>query len=235
MSHAESNVLVLDLDGTLAETAGDLINTLNYVLMREGVAPLKLEQARFMLGAGARALITRGLANAGRTASPERLEEMFADFLVHYEAHIADRSFLFDGVVEALDRFAGAGWKLAVCTNKIERPARRLLELLGVSRRFSAICGQDTFAVCKPDPQALLQTIALVGGTPRRAVMVGDSATDINTAIAADIPCVAVDFGYTDTPVGELGATRVISHFNALWDAVESLDLQRGRTAPALT
>ena len=234
-SAAPAPVIVFDLDGTLAETAGDLINTLNWVLKREGVAPLKLESARFMLGAGARALITRGLASAGRVASPERLEEMFADFLKHYEEHIADRSFLFDGVVPALDRFAAAGWRLAVCTNKIERPARRLLEHLGVSRRFGAIVGQDTFSVCKPDPEALFQTIARVGGIPRRAVMVGDSATDINTAIAARIPCVAVDFGYTDKPVGELGATRVISHFDELWGAVESLDLHRANAQAALT
>ena len=228
--------LVLDLDGTLAETAGDLINTLNWVLMREGVAPLKLDSARFMLGAGARALITRGLANAGRTASPERLEEMFVDFLKYYEEHICERSFLFDGVPEALDRFLSMGWHLAVCTNKTERLARKLMEVLGISRRFAAICGQDTFSVCKPDPEALWQTISLAGGTAARAVMVGDSFTDIRTAQAAQIPCVAVNFGYTDRPVETFHPDRVISHFDELWDAVDSLNLRRiSREVTALT
>jgi len=223
--------IVFDLDGTLAETAGDLIGTLNYVLKREGVAPLSIESARFMLGAGARALITRGLANAGRTASPERLEEMFHDFLVHYEDHIAERSFLFDGADEALARFAAQGWILAVCTNKIERPARKLLEILGVSRRFATIAGQDTFKVCKPDPEALRQTILAAGGSPARAIMVGDSFTDIKTAQSAGIPSVGVTFGYTDRPVQEFGPTRVITHFSQLWDAAASIEAERGNEA----
>ena len=227
-----SPTIVFDLDGTLAETAGDLIHTLNFVLKREGVAPLSLESARFMLGAGARALISRGLANAGRTASPERLEEMFNDFLSHYEENIAERSFLFDGVVEALDRFAAQGWILAVCTNKIERPARKLLEMLGVSKRFAAIAGQDTFATCKPDPAALFQTIAAAGGSAARAIMVGDSFTDIKTAQSAGIPSVGVTFGYTDRPVQEFGPTRVITHFDQLWDAAAGIEAARGKAAP---
>ncbi len=222
-------LLVFDLDGTLAETAGDLIGTLNFILAREGVAPVDLSEARFMLGAGAKALIERGFAAQRIPLAPAKLQQLFGDFLAHYEAHIADHSFLFPGVVEALDRFEAAGWDFAVCTNKIEAPARKLLVALGVADRFRAIVGQDTFGAPKPDPRVLAQTIALAGGTPTAAIMVGDSRTDIDTAKRLGIPCVAVDFGYTDVHVSQLGPDRVISHFDELWDSVVSLLVE---TAP---
>jgi phosphoglycolate phosphatase len=216
-------LLVFDLDGTLAETAGDLIGTLNVILEREGVAPLPLAQARFMLGAGARALIQRGFAAVGRAVEGERLEGLFHDFITHYESRIAQESHLFPGVAASLDRFAAAGWDFAVCTNKMEHASVKLLKALGAADRFRAICGQDTFAVCKPHKEALLGTIAKAGGDPARAVMVGDSRTDIDAARNAGVPVVAVDFGYTDRPVGEFAPDAVISHFDDLWDAVVAL------------
>jgi len=222
------NIIVFDLDGTLAETAGDLIATLNVILARQDIAPVPLAEGRTMVGAGARALIAAGFERAGRAMAPSLLERLFDDFIAHYEANIAVESHLFAGAEAALTRFADAGWLAAVCTNKIEHPARRLLEALAVADRFAAICGQDTFradgaAICKPDPRALLLTIEKAGGRPEAAVMVGDSRTDIATAKAAGVPVVAVDFGYTDTPVAELGPDRIISHFDALWDAVHDL------------
>lgn len=216
-------LLVFDLDGTLCETAEDLIATLNVVLAQEGAAPVASSAARKMVGHGARALIRRGLAASGREASDARIEELFDVFLGHYSANVATHSYLFPGVTAALDRFAENGFRFAVCTNKIEAPSVRLLELLGVAHRFDAICGQDTFEVCKPHGDALLKTIARAGGDPGRSLMVGDSKTDIDTARAAGIPVVAVDFGYTDIPVAQLGPDRVISHFDALWDAVAEL------------
>lgn len=230
-------LLVFDLDGTLAETAGDLIATLNVILEREGAAQLAFATARNMVGHGARALIRRGLAQSGKEVTPAHLEQMFMEFLVHYEAHIADHSFLYPGVVKALDRFAAAGFSFAVCTNKIEHASVKLLQALGVADRFAAICGQDTFAASKPDREALLQTIAKAGGTPARSWMVGDSRTDIDTAKAAGVPVIAVDFGYTDVPVTQLGPDRVISHFDALWDAVAELSGEKpgGASARRLT
>lgn len=216
-------LVVFDLDGTLAETAGDLIATLNVILARDDIAPIALDQARVLLGAGARALIRRGYASAGRSIDPPALERLFHDFIAHYEAHICDHSHLFPGVPAALDRLRDAGYALAVCTNKIESPAVKLLRALGVEARFAAICGQDTFAMSKPDPRALLLTVEKAGGTPDRSVMVGDSITDIATAKAAAIPVVAVDFGYTDKPVTELGPDRVISHYDQLVEAVRAL------------
>jgi phosphoglycolate phosphatase len=216
-------LLVFDLDGTLVDTAGDLVGTLNHILAGEQIPPLPLEMARPMLGAGARALIQRGLSAAGRSVSPARLEEMFLAFLARYEAHIADESRAFPAVEAALDRFEVAGWAFAVCTNKFEHPSIRLLTELGIASRFRAICGQNTFQFCKPDPRALLSTIERAGGDPRRTIMVGDSKIDIVTAQAACVPVIAVDFGYTDRHVSEFAPDRVISHFDELWDAVQSL------------
>ncbi len=122
----------------------------------------------------------------------------------------------------------------AVCTNKLEGLSRLLLDALGLTRRFAAICGQDTFGIQKPDPEILRRTIQAAGGDIRRAVMVGDSGTDIATARAAGVPVVAVDFGYSETPIAELGADRLISHFDELAAAVLELapdGAMSGRTA----
>jgi phosphoglycolate phosphatase len=228
MTRTIAPLLVLDLDGTIAETAGDLIGTLNTILARDDVPPVSLAAGRAMVGAGARALIERGYSAAGRSLEADRLDALFHDFLAHYESRIADESTLFPGFEAMLDRFAADGWRFAVCTNKIEAPSVKLLQALGVARRFAAICGQDTFrvdgaAVFKPDPRALTLTIAQAGGDPSAAIMVGDSRTDILTAQNAGIPVVAVDFGYTDAPVSTMNPDRVISHFDELWDAVASI------------
>jgi phosphoglycolate phosphatase len=216
-------LLVFDLDGTLAETAPDLVATLNQVLADIDVAPVTYESARAMVGGGARLMIERALAHAGVSLPRQKIDQMFDDFLVHYDAHIADASTLFPGVVAALDRFEAAGWHFAVCTNKITKSSELLLEALGVADRFTAICGKDSFPVSKPDARALLSTIDKAGGARDRTIMVGDSKTDIETAQNANIPVVAVDFGYTDQHVATYKPNRVISHFDALWDAVADI------------
>jgi len=215
--------IVYDLDGTLADTAGDLMGALNTVLTHEGLAPLPVENARSMLGAGGRALIARGFAASGWELAPPKLDALFGDFLAHYNAHIVEKTRLYPGVEAALGAFERGGWRQAVCTNKMEGSARILMEKLGVASRFAFICGQDTFGVGKPDPKPLLGTIAAAGGTIGRAIMVGDSATDIKTARAAGLPVIAVDFGYTDVPVSDLGPDRVISHFDELAAACAAL------------
>jgi phosphoglycolate phosphatase len=215
--------IVYDLDGTLADTAEDLVATLNWLLARDGLKPLKVESAGSLVGAGARPLIARGFAAAGKSLDPDELEALFADYLKHYNAHIVDRTRLYPGVEEALATLARAGWVQAVCTNKIEGSARLLIERLGVAKRFAFICGQDTFGVGKPDPTPLIKTIAASGGASNRAIMVGDSATDIKTARAAGLPVIAVDFGYSDAPIAELGPDRVISHFDELAEVCAAL------------
>lgn len=229
-------LLVFDLDGTLAETAPDLVATLNMILNREGLRPLPFETARAMVGGGARLMIERGLAHAGARLPDEEIDRLFEDFLSHYEAHMADATTLYPGVAAALDRFEAAGWRFAVCTNKIEQASVMLLEALGVANCFQAICGKDTFPVSKPDRRALLMTIERAGGSHENTIMVGNSKIDIETAQNAGVPVIAVDFGYTDQPVATYGPNRVISHFDDLWDAVADLwkgpNSQRRRSAP---
>jgi phosphoglycolate phosphatase len=215
--------IVYDLDGTLADTAEDLVATLNWLLAREGRAPLKVENLGSLVGAGARALIARGFAASGRSLEPEKLEALFVDYLSYYSAHIMERSRLYPGVDKALAAFERAGWRQAVCTNKTESLAKLLITKLGIAGRFAFICGQDTFRVAKPDAKPLLETIAASGGARRHAVMVGDSGTDIRCARAAGVPVIAVDFGYADVPVEELGPDRVISHFDELMQACGAL------------
>jgi phosphoglycolate phosphatase len=215
--------IVYDLDGTLADTAEDLVATLNWLLGREGLAPLKVETAGSLLGAGARALIKRGFAASGKVLDPEATEDLFADYLNYYSAHIVVHTRLYPGVNKALATFARAGWRQAVCTNKLEGPAKLLIAKLGIAERFAFICGQDTFGVGKPDAKPLLETIAASGGVREQAIMVGDSGTDIKTARAAGVPIIAVDFGYADVPVKELGPDRVISHFDQLLEACDAL------------
>jgi phosphoglycolate phosphatase len=207
---------VFDLDGTLADTAPDLMATLDHVLTREGFATTPIEDSRSLLGAGARALIQRALSQQGASVDADREEAMFHLFLAHYESRIADVSRLYPGVEAALDELERTGAHFAVCTNKIERMAKLLLRKLGVIDRFAFVCGQDTFGVAKPDPTPLLRTIEASGGDRARTIMVGDSKTDIATARAVGVPVIAVDFGYTDRPVQEFSPDRVISHFSEL-------------------
>jgi phosphoglycolate phosphatase len=216
-------IVVFDLDGTLADTAPDIMATLNVLLARDGHAPLPSTAARSLVGSGARALIERGYAASGVLLGSERVEALFEDFIAHYRAHIADETRLFPGAEAALERLADAGFRLAVCTNKPEDLSVLLLDRLKVADRFAAICGRETFPFFKPDPRALTMTIDRARGDRERAIMIGDSRTDIETAKAAGVPVVAVDFGYTETSVAAFGPDAVVSHFDELWDTVAAL------------
>jgi phosphoglycolate phosphatase len=219
-------IVVFDLDGTLVDTAPDLVDTLNAVFAQEGLPAVPFDRARNLIGGGARRMIEGGLQAEGRACPPAELERLYTRFIDYYSAHIADRSRPFPGLERALDDLTAAGAALAVCTNKLEWLSVKLLDALGLSPRFRAVCGQDTFGVQKPHPDILRKTILQAGGRPDRAVMVGDSGNDIRTARAAGVPVVAVDFGYTDVPVARLAPDRIISGFEELPAAVH--DLLRG-------
>ena len=217
------STIVFDLDGTLVDTAPDLVGTLNAVLAREGYAPLPFAEARTMIGGGVRHMLARALAREGVAVEPGELDRLYADFIPHYMAHIADHSQPFPGLTPCLDRLAAQGDRFAVCTNKLEHLSVLLLERLGLAGRFAAICGQDTFGMPKPDPEILRRTIARAGGTLDNAVMVGDSPADVTVARAAGVPVIAVDFGYSEIAPLLLKADRVIGHFDGLPDAAAAL------------
>jgi phosphoglycolate phosphatase len=214
---------VFDLDGTLVDTAPDLIDTLNLLLVDEGLAPIAFAEARNLIGGGVRRLIERARALHGDSTTAEEIERLYASYLDRYAAHIADRSRPFPGLERALDELSATGWRLAVCTNKLEWLSIRLLDTLGLTSRFAFVCGQDTFGVQKPDAAILHRTIAAAGGRPETTVMIGDSGMDIATARAAGIPVVAVDFGYSNPPVRELGADRLISHYDDLVSTLKGI------------
>jgi len=215
--------IVFDLDGTLVDTAPDLLGSLDVLFAREGLEPIDPVEGRTMIGGGVKRLIERGLAQQGRTFTPAQVDELFGIYVAHYAEHIADLSRPYPGVEAALDELEARGDRLAICTNKLAWLAVRLLERLGLAARFDAICGQDTFGIQKPDPEVLRRTIAAAGGEIADAIMVGDSATDVRTARAAGVPVIAVDFGYTEVPVAALNADRIISHFDALPTALQAL------------
>ncbi len=223
-------LVVFDLDGTLVDSAPDLIDTLNVLLAGEGLPPLPLEEGRKMVGAGGRVLIRRGLEASGAKMSDARIEEMFAAYLARYEEHIADKTRFYPGAEQAMDRLRDVGWNLAILTNKYEKPAVKLVQALGSLGRFKAVCGQNTFPVCKPAAGALFATIEKAGGDPRRTIMVGDTITDVATAQNAGLPVIAVDFGYADQPVATMNPNRVIGHFDDLYEAVH--DLQASFSMP---
>ena len=208
--------IVFDLDGTLVDTAPDLVSTLNLLLAREGIAALPLSDARDMIGQGARALIARGFAAGGAPLDEPKLSALFVDFIDHYLAHIADESRPFPGVLAAMDSLATEGARLAVCTNKRTDLSVALLDAIGLTHRFAAIVGPDAAPAPKPAAAHLITTIERAGGRVERAVMVGDSASDAGAARAAGVPLVLVSFGYTKTPARELDPDVLIDHFDEL-------------------
>ena len=217
------SVLVFDLDGTLVSSMEDLAATLNAVLIRAGYEAIEPDSVRNMVGQGAKVLLQRGLTANGVAWTEEQIVPLYQHFLDHYEAHLAVHTRPFPGVIEALDHFKAEGWRLAVCTNKVERLTVPLLEQLDLDKYFDAIVGGDTFAVPKPRAEPVLGAIERSGGTSAGSMMIGDSKTDIDAARAAGIPVIAVDFGYTPIPVTELGPDRVISHFNELQAAIDDV------------
>jgi phosphoglycolate phosphatase len=224
---SSDRTVVFDLDGTLVDTAPDLIGALNFILKREGLPPVPLKSARTLIGAGVRRLLERGLEVDGRQASVDDINRLTDDFIDYYAAHIADASQPFDGLESALDDLDAQGYRFAVCTNKLEGLSKLLLDRLGLSGRFAAICGADTFGVSKPDPAILQQTVARAGGQLSTAVMVGDAGPDIGVARRAGIPVIGVEFGYTEVPIADLKPDRLIGHMSELPAAVEALMLLR--------
>jgi phosphoglycolate phosphatase len=218
------STLVFDLDGTLIDTAPDLVAALNHVLGVEGRRPLPIETVRMLVGHGAKVLIERGFAETGEPVDPDRLDLLVDRFVSYYAAHIAEDSRVFPGVREALERLEAAGARLAVCTNKHEVLALSVLQALDLTQPFSAIIGADTLPIRKPDPAVYHETVRRAGGHPDAfTVMIGDSPTDAATARAAQVPFIAVTFGYTPVPPAELGADVLIEHFDALDGALDQL------------
>lgn len=227
----EGWTIAFDLDGTLVDSAPDLIGTLNRMLAPRGYPAVPLSSARHLVGHGARALLRHGFAEAGAVWDEAAEPELFDRFIDDYVDHIADDSRAFEGVVETLDHLSARGALLCVATNKRTDLAEALIEALGLSRHFVVIAGPDRVSARKPDGAHVREAVRLAGGDPARSVMVGDATTDTGSARAAGVPCVVAGFGYNDAPLSELGGDIVIDCFADLIGAVETFTRTRAPAA----
>ena len=215
--------LIFDLDGTLVDTAPDLLGATNAVLASQGRGAIDPASLRHMVGFGAASLITQAMAATGPAVTEGALPGLVAIFVAHYRDHIADFSRPFAGVEATLKALKADGARLGVLTNKPAELTGPLLDRLGMTSLFAAIYGAGRMTYTKPDPRILHDVVADCGGGP--AVMIGDSITDLATAQAAGAPCILMSYGYTPVPARELGADLVLDDFAALPEALKKMGL----------
>jgi phosphoglycolate phosphatase len=223
---ASPPTLIFDLDGTLADTAPDLLGATNAVLAARGRPRLDLDHLRHMVGFGAVALITQAMEASGAPVTQEELPPLIEIFLAHYRDHIADGTRLFPGVAETLTGLSAQGARLGVLTNKPQELTDLLLPRLNLDGFFTAVYGAGRKPYTKPDPRIFHDVVADIaeehGGA---SVMIGDSITDLNTARAAGAPCILMSYGFTPVPAAELGADVVLDEFAQLPQALRDLRL----------
>ncbi|SHE48349.1 phosphoglycolate phosphatase [Loktanella atrilutea] len=215
--------VVFDLDGTLADTSGDLIAAANACFRDLGLGD-QLDPARDQKTAvrGAKAMLRLGLERAGRL-DEDLVDAQYQPLLDHYGRAISTHTYLYDGAMDAIAALTAAGYRVAICTNKPEALAVQLLTALGVGERFHAMLGADSLAVRKPDPEHLLETVRRAGGDPGMCLLVGDTDTDRKTAHAAGVPSVLVTFGPAGEDMAALNPAALLDHYNDLPRVVRDL------------
>lgn len=205
--------VVLDLDGTLIDSAADLRIAVNAVLADAGRTELDLAAVARMIGDGPAKLVERAFAATGAPVASDALPALTASLLaVYLDENAAHATRPFPNVPETLERLAESGCRLAVCTNKSQGATEEILRRLGLDRLFGAIVGGDR-PDRKPDPGHVLAALEPLGATPADAVMVGDSLNDVCAGRAAGLPVVAVSWGYGPVPAAELGADALVDRF----------------------
>jgi phosphoglycolate phosphatase len=209
-------IAVFDLDGTLVHTAPDLVGSLNAALVTHGHLPSDYAELAPFAGTGGRGMLKHYCNLRGIDLIEPQILAIIATFLGHYEAAMPGTSSVYDGALELVISLRAAGFKTAICTNKPQKLADRLLEQLDIAQHFDAICGADYFPFKKPDPKHLIGTIDFAAGNRERAVMFGDSQTDFDTAVAANIPVVGVTFGYSPVPVTNFKLTKIIESYSEI-------------------
>ena len=223
MGSFEGWTVAFDLDGTLVDTAPDLLGALNHVLADAGLAPVDLPTVATLIGNGARAMMERGFGVHGVTLPAPDMDAAFDRFIAYYIENIAVGSRPFDGCVPALDALLDAGATLCVCTNKRQDLSERLIGELGLASRFAAILGADRATNRKPHQDHVFEAVRAAGGVPARAFFVGDSRTDERAARNAGLPFLFVTFGYEAETVENLAPDAVIGHYSELLPALSVL------------
>jgi phosphoglycolate phosphatase len=220
--NADASTLVFDLDGTLVHSAPDLHAALNRVLDEAGRNTVTLNAVIAMIGDGVPTLVTRGFAATG--GPPDDLPAWLARFHVVYAQDSATLTTLYPGVMDTLEALKSAGHRMAICTNKPIEATQAVLQSFNLARFFDAVAGGDSLPVRKPSPGHLLGVLAMMNAGPERAVMIGDSPTDVATALNAGVPVIAVAYGYRRVPAADLGADVLIENFSDLPAALAQLE-----------
>lgn len=208
--------VVFDLDGTLIDSADDLGAAANRLLSAEGRRPLSGGEVRRFIGDGSRVFVQRAWAATGDAADDSALDALVPRFIAEYESDVAGHTRAYPNAVETLARLKAAGLRVAVCTNKPQRPAEAVLETMGLAAHVDAVAGGDRFAYRKPDPRHLLDTVALLGVDPAATVMVGDNEHDMAVARGGGTGAVLVSYGYARAPLDEIDADARIDDLAAL-------------------
>jgi phosphoglycolate phosphatase len=222
MTHNSFDIVGFDLDGTLVDSSGDLTAAVNVALASIDRPPLSVAQVRTMIGGGAKHMLAQGLELSGGIDA-EGFRAVYKRMLAYYGEHLSVHTRPFPGAIAALDALAARGVRVAVCTNKFESFATRLLTDLGLIDRFACLIGGDTLGpgLSKPDRAPIDAMIERAGGG--RAAFVGDSIYDIMAARNAQIPGIAVSFGFLLEPVEQMGADAVIDSFDELIPTLDRL------------
>jgi phosphoglycolate phosphatase len=215
--------LIFDLDGTIIDTAPDLLASLNAVLTRAGHRPVVPSELRNLVGHGVRKLFERAFSATGTEVTADELATYCEEFLAYYRANIARESRPFPGVPETLRSLAQRGSTLGLCTNKPQVLTELLLAELKLTHHFLAVYGSGRASANKPDPRHIYEVVDALKGDRTRAVMVGDSPVDVAAARNANIPVIVMSYGYTPTAAHALGADVVLDDFAELPGAVTRL------------
>jgi len=219
-----TRTIVFDLDGTLCDTSGDLLDAANACFRALGQgAPLAHGADDGVALRGGRAMLRLGFERLAGSVDEAAVDREYPNLLRFYADQIDHHTRFFPGAMEAVERVRARGDRVAVCTNKPEALAELLLTRLGVRKAFGALIGADTLATRKPDPAPLVESVLRAGGAPERSVLIGDTITDLDTARAAGRPVVLVTFGPSGAVARGLAADGYLAHFDALEAVVDPL------------
>lgn len=216
--------IVFDLDGTLADTSRDMLKAANLCFEEMGYSDvLSEEMHRGTALHGGRAMLTKGLTLLKEPNLALIVSEYYPKFLKYYRDNIYEKTTFYDGAINCVDRMAQKGWNVGICTNKPEDLAKLLLNKMSALNYFKALVGADTLSVRKPDPAPYFETVRRLNGHPIHSCLIGDSITDYNTAKAAGVPIILVDFPPNDTDINSLKPDAIINQFSELIPAIENL------------
>lgn len=221
--------VILDLDGTLIDSAPDICAALNWVLEGEDRRPVSVEETKGLIGQGVSVLIEKAMARSGSPSEPEHLHRLVEMFLTSYRARPVENTVIYPGVIDVLEGFTAEGRRMGICTNKPRVTTVPVVQAFDLERFFDVIVCGDTVPHQKPDGRHLHHTLELLGADPMHAIMVGDSENDFGAARDAGIPFVAVAYGYSRVPVAELDADAVIDDFRDLPLAIGEIFKRRAR------